>query len=503
VTAASEGPPAAAAIDEASSVPGLLERAARLWPERLALTDATCQVDYAGLHQRVQQTAAVLLNLGVGPGERVCLVLGNEIDTVVIALATASIGAVFVVLGERYSARQLEEVLADASPALTVVGTGSAFSSPTGQRMSPTDLRGGEIVTPGPLKPGAVGEDSVVMLVYTSGSTGRPRGVVCPQAPVLFCIEAIGERLGYCRDDVIYVCLPLSFDYGFYQILLALAAGAHVVLRDVDRLGPALCADISKVAPTVLPVTPAIAAAMTRMALRRATSFPSVRLVTNTGGYLGDATRADIRRACPRAQLILMFGLTECKRVAIAEPDADLRDPATAGQPLRGVEVEVRSPEGVSLEPGQTGELWVRGPNLMAGYWRNPVESAKRFVTIEGRPALRTGDAVSLTPDGTLHFHGRLSDQIKVRGVRASAHEIERAALSLPGVRTARVVQDGAGATALFFEGEVSVDALRAWLLEDIGAWKIPDQLHARDALPRTANQKIDGRALLASLGWS
>jgi acyl-CoA synthetase (AMP-forming)/AMP-acid ligase II len=198
-----------------------------------------------------------------------------------------------------------------------------------------------------------------------------------------------------------------------------------------------------------------------------------------------------------------MFGLTECKRVSIMGADEDIERPGAVGLPLPGTEVLIADESGARQEPGQVGEIVVRGPHVMAGYWRQPDLTARRFRRAEGLfPQLHTGDYGWLDEDGYLYFSGRRDDIYKQNGFRISAIEVEAAACRLPGITAAAVLPPGrdGGAAVLFVVGETQPADVLALLRHELEDFKIPGACFARDELPLTGHGKTHKKALAASL---
>ncbi|KOG87815.1 peptide synthetase, partial [Streptomyces varsoviensis] len=251
---------------------------------------------------------------------------------------------------------------------------------------------------------------------------------------------------------VVLTAIPLAFDYGLYQIFLSALAGAELVLTDADA-HTGLMATLHRHGVTVMPLVPSLAEMLVRLAARDRRGPAALRLVTNTGADLTPPLIAAVRGAFPSARVVPMFGITECKRVTILEPDGDLARPRSVGRPLPGTEVLILDERGRPQPPGAAGEIVVRGPHVMAGYWRAPELSAQRFRTdpATGERVLHTGDYGHLDEDGHLYFHGRRDDMFKRRGVRMSALEIEAAALDIPGVRGAAVLPPGEGRELTLF----------------------------------------------------
>jgi acyl-CoA synthetase (AMP-forming)/AMP-acid ligase II len=334
-----------------------------------------------------------------------------------------------------------------------------------------------------------------VLFFYTSGSTARPKAVVCPHAQVVFAAYAIAGRLGYRPSDVVYCRLPLGFDYGLYQMLLCAIGGATLVLAD-DSVNARLVADVRRHGATVVPVVPALAEMLVRLAARD--PMPSgVRLFTNTGEALPAALIAQLRQQFPGAGIQLMFGLTECKRVSILDVDGDLAKPGSVGTPLEGTEVRIVDDAGDAVGPGQPGEIVVTGPHVMAGYWHAPELTERLFRADHGRRSLFTGDIGHLDADGHLYFQGRRDHIFKQRGMRTSVAEIEAATLDIPGVVAAAVVPPADGRAAFVcVVTELAVERVRAGLRDRLDPSKVP-AVRLVPRMPLGSNGKVD-RAELA-----
>ncbi|HWO63226.1 MAG TPA: AMP-binding protein, partial [Umezawaea sp.] len=306
----------------------------------------------------------------------------------------------------------------------------------------------------------------------------------------------------YRPEDVVYCPLPLSFDYGMYQLFLGAISGAHVRVGLPAEVGPSLLRNVVESGATVLASVPAVAETLARLLRRPGARVPALRLLTNTGAAMPPEPLVALRAAIPTLRVQLMFGLTECKRATINPPDADLERPGSCGVALAGTEVFAIDADGVRLPAGEIGELVVRGPNVMAGYWRRPDLTAQRFHRDQGLfPQLRTGDHGWLDEDGYVYFVGRLDDLYKERGFRVSATEVEAAARRLPGVESAAVVPPLDGNPALLaVVGDLTAEEVVVRLREEIEEFKVPRRCVVLPALPLTGNGKVDRKALLAEV---
>jgi acyl-CoA synthetase (AMP-forming)/AMP-acid ligase II len=192
---------------------------------------------------------------------------------------------------------------------------------------------------------------------------------------------------------------------------------------------------------TVLPGVPTFFAMLVNMP-GAAADLPRLRILTNTAAALPLAHIEQLRRLFPRAALFSMYGLTECKRVSYLPPEQLDARPASVGRGMPGIEVWLVDDSGKRLPPGSTGELVVRGPNVMLGYWRKPDETAERlrYDAASGGLVLYSGDIFRSDAEGWLYFVARRDDIIKSRGEKVSPREVEDVLHRLPGVRQAAVV---------------------------------------------------------------
>jgi acyl-CoA synthetase (AMP-forming)/AMP-acid ligase II len=400
----------------------------------------------------------------------------------------------------------LEWMLRDADPVLVVAQPGNQELVRSLTRAGVAGPDAWLEQAPAGLPPRTGRGADLALLMYTSGSTGLPRAVMCPAERVTFAAAAINERLGYRAGDIVLSRVPVSFDYGLYQLFLCAAGGAELVLRP-DLPEAAVLQQVARSRATVLPLVPALTQVLLRLAERRP-SATALRLMTNTGGPLTKEHANRLRDAFPGASVVAMYGMTECKRITVAAPDEHLRHPGTVGRALRGTVVCITDAGGRDLAPGETGQIRVSGPHVMAGYWRAPDQTRHVFAMGPGGTELRTGDLGYLDSAGRLYFVGRQDDIFKRRGVRMNPYEVEEALRDVPGVREAVVLRDavpggtgtagdarGEGMVAVVLGDVTGAEVLRAAAIR-LDPARVPDRCVVVDALPATANGKVDRSAL-------
>ncbi len=499
----------------------LLESGARLGHDRLALVCGRDRLTYGDLIQAVEQAAAGLQSLGVTRGDRVALCLESSWEAVVAIFAVARAGAVFVPIGRTVKASKLAQIFADCAPVavfsdarmrpavddamlrapgirtiIGAIGDGSAPPPPGVEAVSFARLM--QLGTRHDLRDDTIDLD-LCALIYTSGSSGKAKGVMLSHANVLSATASINAYLKNTPHDVILDVLPLSFDYGLYQLFLAFSSGARLVLERTFTYPSTLLELIAREQVTALPIVPTMAALLSRHNLGDY-NLASLRYITNTGAPLPSPHIRFLRNALPHVQIFSMYGLTECKRVSYLPPsEIDVR-PESVGKPMDNVEVFVADESGRLATTG-VGELVVRGSNVMRGYWNAPEPTARalRPGLLPGQDLLYTGDRFRIDTDGYLYFEARLDDVLKCRGQRVSPKEVENVLYEIDGVIGATVfgIPDDVLGTAVKVclvvdpaaaLNELAVLRYCASRLED---FMVPKEVEFVDALPTTESGKI------------
>ncbi|HEX6519144.1 MAG TPA: AMP-binding protein [Streptosporangiaceae bacterium] len=487
----------------ARTLHALLDDANATAPTAVAVRDWEDSWTYSRLAGFSRAFSEWLAQRGVSAGDRVLVQCPNRREMAAMLFGCSRLGAIFVPVNPEMRPYHLRSVFADCEPRIALVdyGMSGAIRQLTGTEVH--ELQGVwpevENCHASYTGPGGVASDEIAVLIYTSGSTAAPKAIVCPHAQMIFAATAISSMLGYRRDDIVFCRLPLSFDYGLYQFLLACLARAEVVLTGS---GPdvTLLRQVRQTGSTVVPVVPSMATMLTTLAARDP-GPSSVRLFTNTGAALPQSTIDALRAHFPGARVARMFGTSECKRISIMPPETELERPESVGRPLPGTEVTILDEAGRPAPAGQTGEIVVRGPHVMAGYWRAPEITARTFRrdARTGQVSLHTGDYGHLDEDGYLYFAGRRDDMFKHKGARMSTLEIEAAALDIPGIRGAVVLPPADGSELVICVAtELAPHAVLRELAARLEHAKVPSVCRVMDQIPLTPNGKNERRQLAA-----
>jgi amino acid adenylation domain-containing protein len=437
------------------------------------------------------RVANSLLAAGMKRGDRVVIWLDNSPEAAVSIFGVLKAGGVFVPVNPSTKIEKLQYILSDCEAKVLVTSARKSAGAGGVAIVYPENTGSAAAL------PKQCIDIDLAAIIYTSGSTGRPKGVMLTHLNMISAANSITTYLENTADDVILNVLPLSFDYGLYQLLMAFKIGGTLILERGFTYPFQVVETIIRENVTGLPVVPTIAAILLQLDLSQY-PFPKLRYITNTAAALPTAHIARLRSLFPEVKIFSMYGLTECKRVSFLPPDQiDIR-PTSIGRGMPNEEIYLAG----------DGELVVRGSNVMKGYWNLPEETAKMLKPgpLPGEMVLYTGDLFRMDSEGYFYFIGRKDDIIKSRGEKVSPREIENVLCAMPGILEAAVigVPDVVLGEAIvaFVVSDGATDArdvLRhcAACLEE---YLVPQRVHIVAALPKSPNGKIDKHELRRSL---
>ncbi|MDR3516548.1 MAG: amino acid adenylation domain-containing protein [Azospirillaceae bacterium] len=514
----------------------LFDRQVAATPDRVAIVDGDTNLTYRALAARVDRLARRLrAGYGVHPGDFVGIHLDRSAPVIIALLGIQKAGAAYVPLDIDYPAELLDTIISD-SGCRTVITTAAHIDRlpASGQAIAAdlADLDPWEpsaAATPDPaLPPGLIRPDDVAYVIYTSGSTGRPKGCLVTHRNVVRLMRNDRHDFDFGPDDVWLTAHSFCFDFSVWEVFGALLNGGRVVIagRKAMRDPAALLALIRRHRVTVLNQTPAafqglIAAERdeTRHDLDR-----HLRFVIFGGDRLEPTDLRPWTALYPldRIALINMYGITETTvhvtyyRLGTEDVEG-VRGRSLIGRPLPETTVHVCD-EALAIQPlGVTGELYVGGTGVCAGYLNRPELTAARFLTVApgagslaGQRLYRTGDLGRLLADGRLEYLGRNDSQVQVRGHRVEIGAVVQHLLRHPGVEKALVVdRETPGATPgqtgprelvayVIGAADLTATGLRQHLALSLPDYMIPASFVRLDQLPLTSNGKIDRAALPA-----
>ncbi|MER7419917.1 non-ribosomal peptide synthetase [Micromonospora peucetia] len=475
----------------------LFRQIAPLHSARTAVRAWDGELTYHELHRRVDRLAHRLQQAGTAPGAVVGVHLPRSAAAVVGLLAILRSGAAYVALDDRYPPERRDAILRDAAVDLVLTTPPGLPDLPTGCRA----LTVPDALDDGPAAPFAVraGPDHLAYLAYTSGSTGRPKGVCVPHRAVVRLV--VGNGFLPVRDDDVFVqYAPLAFDASTLEVWGPLLNGACLVIPPPGDLSPEeICAYVAAQRVTVLWLT---AGLFHRAVEAGLDNLRGLRHLLAGGDVLSVPHVNRAVAALPDTVLINGYGPTENTTFSTCHRMTSVVTGSTVpiGQPIHGSTAYVLDDRLGPVDDGQVGELYVGGTGIAHGYLGDPALTATRFVAdpfaaTPGSRMYRSGDLVRRTGE-QLEFVGRRDRQVKIRGFRVEPAEVEAVAVGAPGVTdVAVVVQDdarGSRRLAAFFTGTASVLELRRRLSEVLPSYAVPARVTRLDALPLTANGKVD-----------
>jgi fatty-acyl-CoA synthase len=502
------------------NVGGWLARRARTAGDRPALVEAGRSLDYASLEERTARCAGALAAQGVERGDRVALLLGNRSAYLEVVFGAARLGAIAVPVNARLTAPEVRRVLADCAPRVLVheadasdvaAGACDGLEAPPGLLSS--DAYEEWLAAAAPreqIEP--VSPDDPMILMYTSGTTGVPKGALLPHRKTLF--NSLNAQLFFdlTGRDRVLVALPLFHSFGLLILAVpTLYAGGTIFLE--KRFDAAAVWDtVSRHGIHFFGGVPT----QFRELLEVLGEAPEGRYDLSSLRFLftaGSAIPVETVRAYQERGLILKqgFGQTETSILCCLEARDALRKAGSVGRPVFHAEIRVVAIDSFDLEPhawrpvepGETGEIVVRGPITMLGYWNQPAATAE---TLRG-DWLRTGDLATVDDEGFLTLVGRARQMYISGGENVYPAEIEAVYAEHPSVDEVAVVgvpdekwgEVGWAYVVLAPDRKLEPEALLAWGGERLARFKLPARFLAIDALPRTETGKVQKQRLLES----
>ena len=490
-------------------------------PHREAIVDGSRRIDYAELNKAVTKRAGALRAIGIGPGDRVAMLTAPCAEFVITLMAALRIGAIWVGVNPRYQLSEIGHILTDCTPSVFITqlddGAGrdyrpdlvallSAGFAPQlvtfpdeeeglGQGLDSIDLLSAEGINDHPAD-----GDSAAVLVYTSGSTGRPKGAVLSHRCLIYSFEAVSESFvgkEYLRTHMRTLCnLPTNHIGCISEVVgNTIIPGGTLVMSpqfNVDEVYRLVALEkinfLGGVPAMLLPL----------VADRRflSAAFDSLTAI-GWGG--APAPKSMVEKMAARGlHLFTNYGLTEGGAIISATPpNASIEVLSeSVGTPSALVCTRLVDEEGKIVNPGETGEIHVKGPGVFSGYWNDPESSA---TVLGGDGWLHTGDLACERPDGNWTLKGRRGDMFKSGGYNVYPREIELVLESHPDIAIAAVVevpdplyfQVGHAflvpGSRVVFENEIL-----NFLRERLANYKVPKKIHIIDSMPMLAIGKID-----------
>jgi amino acid adenylation domain-containing protein len=518
----------------------LLTEAAARHPRRSAVASDGFLLTYQELDRLSNKAARALLRLGVAPGDRVGVLAPKSAASVIGIYGALKAGACYVPLDPKAPARRLSHIVRDSGTAVIVAdeartpqaaALASSVPRPRGVVVASFPGREEAAVAPAhgaailpwtavagesgqPLAQERAIETDLAYILYTSGSTGTPKGVMISHRNSLAFVEWAAAAAGLSEQDRVCSPAPLHFDLSVFDLFATCQAAACLaVLSDGAATFPVSIAEwLEAERISVWYSVPSVLTLLACYGSLRKFDLSRLRTVIFAGEVFPPKHLARLMAELPHARYLNWYGPTEtnvCMAFEVPAGGAEAR-PAPIGKACANTEVFAVTSEGRRVSrPGEVGELYVRGPSLMRGYWGQPAKTSEVLVRNPFRAeydelVYRTGDLVTLVPDGNYAYLGRRDSMVKIRGYRVELGEVEATLYRHPAIREAAVLPMPDELLGSRLLAVISVDGAgnltRAKVLNHCRRWlpgyMVPDIVEFREALPRTSTGKVDRAGL-------
>ncbi|MGI5128495.1 non-ribosomal peptide synthetase [Pseudonocardia sp. CA-107938] len=494
----------------------LFEARVAAHPDAIAAEHGGRQWTYAELNARANRLGRALLVRGLRREGVVAVVAERNLDWMAAVIAIFKAGGVYLPIEPHFPADRIAKTLARSGAQLVLTETGSdttlraALELAPGALVVPFEQAYAEQHPDGDLGI-PVAADQLAYIYFTSGSTGEPKGAMCEHAGMLNHLYAKIEDFGFVEGQAVAQTAPQCFDISLWQLVSALLVGGRTVIvaqetiLDVERF----VAEIAARRVGILQLVPSYLEVVATYLEQHPRELPDLRAISATGEALKFELIQRWFALMPGVPLVNAYGLTETSddtnhEVMRTVPESG-RVPL--GPAVRNVRVYVVDENLDPVPLGAPGLIAFSGVCVGRGYINDPERTRQCYMYDPHKPGARLylgGDYGRWLPGGKLEFLGRRDNQVKIRGFRIEIGEIDNALLAFPGVRDGAVVvaerADGSKQLVAFLAADapIAADALAAHIGAKLPEYMVPTQFHQRDALPLTANGKIDTKALRA-----
>jgi long-chain acyl-CoA synthetase len=472
-----------------------LGRASRFYPGRTAFARDGRLLTFRELHTRVEGIAATLTSHGFGVGDRLALLLPNGPDYIELIYACSMLGVIAVPLNTRLSTKEVGRVLEDARPHGMVRHSSLAVPD--------IELSWQQVIDkePLPISSGLIPKtfydpDAVLGLIYTSGTTGQPKGVMVTHANILADVHNFNYWMRYTERGTYLHAAPIFHIADFPSMFAAPAFGASQIA--IPKFSAqTFCETVEREHVTHTVLVPTMINLLTQFPDARKHDLSSLQVLAYGGSPMAPELVHRTRELLPNVKLIQVYGLSETGFLTGLQDHEHTEDRLTScGRPCPGVDLQVTDTSGNQVEPGQAGELIVRGANVMRGYWNNPEETANAFR--DG--FFRTGDIGRQDAVGYFYILDRLKDMIVTGGENVYSGEVEAVIFGHPAVREAAVfgVPDPQwgelvmACVVLKPDTTLSANDLIAFCRRSLASYKLPRRVEFSETdLPKSSSGKV------------
>ncbi len=514
-----------------------LKTSGKRLPDKTAIICGQQKITYRELNEASDRLAASMIASGIDHQDRVIIFLDNSIESVISLFGILKAGCIFIMLNATMKSKKVNYILRNSGARLLIthfsklkivkeaiqdapdleyiywnkkdnqtddihfddVGLNDKKSINWSTAISPDSVN--------TIKYPRIIDHDLATIIYTSGSTGEPKGVVSAHYNVVAAVKSITTYLENVENDIILCALPLSFDYGLYQILMSFYFGGTVILEKSFTYPVKIIERLKAENVTGFPIVPTMVSLLLKLEnLLSEYDLSTLRYISNTAAALPTPHIKKLRKIFPNIQIYSMYGLTECKRVSYLPPEFIDSKPDSVGIPMPNLDISIVNSKGEDVGVGEVGELVIRGATVMQGYWKAPDVTSQVFR--QGRfrsdTLLYSGDLFKRDDKGFLYFVSRKDDLIKTKGERVSPKEIENALSEIDDVLQCAVIG---------VPDEVSGNVIKAFIMKkensqltekqvirictaNLEPFMVPKHIEFVDSFPSSSSGKIDKKML-------
>ncbi len=492
-----------------------LPLAAKAVPTKEALLSQNRRYSYAALSASADGCSAWLMKNGLVKGDRVIIYLENSAEAVVCIFGVLRAGGCIVVVNPTTPMERVQYLTENCTAKFIIAPSAKASaieSAAISWKLQPEIVAVGDpvegfvsyndmIETPAVSSYPTIEPEDIAAIIYTSGSTGKPKGVTLMHKNIDIVVETVIDYLENNKDDVILNVLQLSFGYGLLQLLATFRTGARLVLEKGVAYPYDLIKKFTQERVTGFAGAPTIWAIILSLKGLENEDFSSLRYITNAAAAMPMPFIPQLQKIFTTTKIFLMHGLTECLRTTYLPPEEINTRTQSVGTGMKNVELWLEDEEGNKVADGSPGELVIRGPNIMRGYWNDPVATSQRlrFSKVVNETVLYAGDLFRQDEEGYFYFVARMDDVIKSRGEKVSPVEVEDVIYLLEAVHECRVIGAPDPLLGQAVKAEIVLKPgatltereVKAYCQQHLEDYKVPKIVAFVESLPKTAGGKI------------
>lgn len=498
----------------------LLHDSVVVYPKKEALVCENIRLTFQQFQEKIDAVAYQLVHYyGVKKGDRIAVLFTNCLDYCISIFAVCQIGAIAVILNAKLQYPELEYMITDSGAKLLIMGEnlwqnlGPALKGlaslesvlVSGVCPLPESVHSFDklVNTPAPVRVTAeVSDNDIAFIMYTSGTTGRPKGATLTHLNIIHSCINYQRVMGLTNDDRTLITVPLFHVTGMVAqlILLLYVGGTSIILKEykTDHFLESLSQE--KASHTI--VVPTIYVLMLMNEKSKLLDFSNFRIAAYGGAPMSETTISQLAERFPGLKMFNCYGATETASPATITPcEASISKSASVGLPVPVAEIKICDEDGNTLGPGDVGEVWIKGPMVIPGYWNNPQANEKEFT--EG--FWHSGDLGKMDSEGFVYVMDRKKDMINRGGEKIFSVEVENVLCSHPKIMEAAVVGVpdevfGEQIKAVIVpkpEVEITAEEVQSFVGEKMAHYKIPKYVAFVTELPRNPGGKVLKKQLL------